>query len=59
MRIKSQKKRTRKQPAKVKQEPIEKKLPKYNVVFKEEPKIEIPRIEEEEINLLDLLEEEE
>ena len=37
---------------------IEKKAtPKYNVVFKEEPKIEIPVIEEEEINLLDLLEE--
>ena len=59
MRIKSQKKRTHKQPTKVKQESVEKKLPKYNVVYKEEPTVQIveEKIEEdlsillEELNL--------
>ena len=62
MIIKSKPKCDRQSNQEVKKEEIKKVPSKYNVVFKEEPKIEIPVIEEkeEELDILfDLLEEEE
>ena len=57
MIIKSRHKSKKQSNQKVREEEIKKAVPKYNVIFKEEPKNEIPIIEENII--FNLLEEEE